>query len=43
MNEADFNCWHPNSNALGHRPAENGEGADIFVVNTCVVRQSAGG
>ncbi len=41
MNVADSQLLASELEKLGHRSTENGEDADIMVVNTCVVRQSA--
>ena len=41
MNVADSQLLASELEKLGHRAADNGDDADIMVVNTCVVRQSA--
>lgn len=41
MNTADSQLLASELERLGHRAAENPDDADILVVNTCVVRQSA--
>ncbi|MDE2950674.1 MAG: tRNA (N6-isopentenyl adenosine(37)-C2)-methylthiotransferase MiaB [Chloroflexota bacterium] len=41
MNVADSQLLASELEKLGHRSTEHGEDADIMVVNTCVVRQSA--
>ena len=41
MNVADSQLLASELEKLGHRSASNGADADIMVVNTCVVRQSA--
>jgi len=41
MNKADSERLAASLEALGHRPSPTLEGADIIVVNSCVVRQSA--
>jgi tRNA-2-methylthio-N6-dimethylallyladenosine synthase len=41
MNTADSQRLASELELMGHTAAENEEDADIFVVNTCVVRQSA--
>ncbi|MBZ0295524.1 MAG: tRNA (N6-isopentenyl adenosine(37)-C2)-methylthiotransferase MiaB [Anaerolineae bacterium] len=41
MNEADSQRLASELERLGHQAASDPEDADIFVVNTCVVRQSA--
>ena len=41
MNVADSQLLASELEKLGHRAAPNGDEADIMVVNTCVVRQSA--
>ena len=41
MNVADSQLLASELEKLGHRSAPNGDDADIMVVNTCVVRQSA--
>ena len=41
MNVADSQLLASELEKLGHRSASNGDDADIMVVNTCVVRQSA--
>ena len=41
MNVADSQLLASELEKLGHSAASNGEDADIMVVNTCVVRQSA--
>ena len=41
MNVADTQLLASELEKLGHRSATNGDEADIMVVNTCVVRQSA--
>ncbi len=41
MNVADSQLLASELEKLGHRAATNGDDADIMVVNTCVVRQSA--
>ena len=41
MNVADSQLLASELEKLGHRSVQNGDEADILVVNTCVVRQSA--
>ena len=41
MNVADSQLLASELEKLGHRAAPNGDDADIMIVNTCVVRQSA--
>ena len=41
MNVADSQLLASELEKLGHRSTEDGDAADIMVVNTCVVRQSA--
>ena len=41
MNVADSGHVAAQLEALGYQPAERVENADVIVVNTCVVRQSA--
>ena len=41
MNVADSQLLASELEKLGHRQAQHGDDADIMVVNTCVVRQSA--
>ena len=41
MNVADSQLLASELEKLGHRAANNGDDADIMIVNTCVVRQSA--
>lgn len=41
MNVADSQLLASELEKLGHRAAKNGDDADIMIVNTCVVRQSA--
>jgi tRNA-2-methylthio-N6-dimethylallyladenosine synthase len=41
MNVADSQLLASELEKMGHRAAENPEQADIYVVNTCVVRQSS--
>lgn len=41
MNTADSQLLASELEKLGHRAAPNAEGADILVINTCVVRQQA--
>ncbi len=41
MNVADSGHVAAQLEALGYQPAERAENADVIVVNTCVVRQSA--
>lgn len=41
MNVADSQLLASELEKMGHRAAENPEEADIYVVNTCVVRQSS--
>jgi tRNA-2-methylthio-N6-dimethylallyladenosine synthase len=41
MNEADSAQLAASLEALGYRPAARAEDADVIVLNTCVVRQSA--
>ena len=41
MNMADTQLLASELERIGHQAAENEADADIFVVNTCVVRQAA--
>ena len=41
MNTADTQLLASELERMGHHAAENEQEADIFVVNTCVVRQAA--
>ncbi|MFL7792222.1 MAG: tRNA (N6-isopentenyl adenosine(37)-C2)-methylthiotransferase MiaB, partial [Anaerolineae bacterium] len=41
MNEADSRRLASALERLGYTPAERAEEADVVVLNTCVVRQSA--
>ena len=41
MNEADSGRVAAELDALGYAPTDNATNADVIVLNTCVVRQSA--
>ncbi len=41
MNVADSQLLASELEKLGHTASQNGDDADIMVVNTCVVRQGA--
>ncbi len=41
MNEADSGRVAAELDALGYAPIDNAQDADVIVLNTCVVRQSA--
>ena len=41
MNVADSQLLASELEKLGHSATPNGDAADIMIVNTCVVRQSA--
>ena len=41
MNVADSQLLASELEKMGHRAADDPEDADIYVINTCVVRQSA--